>query len=389
MSVETIPSILPIYETYPSFGGAVCVALEVHSDFPLPKNRKLRVLENNLDTYTKALKSACWAYTEMPNLKAEHAMAAYVCIIYNLVAKDDGDSISSDSELNYEDWIVEAVGDLITELNLKRALTAIISTKINFWEIGNHIGNLTLKGHAEKVANTLYNMVDDNKKEITELFNTIGHWASTIKILNSFNFKELKKVHDYENVGNDTLELDVKSHFLETVTIFPAGTSKHADSYEICKLLSSHPLVTYIPNISSFFELDDIINDIKMNPVFYHEKADYLTGTKCENFNDNFACKYLGRLAPFVFYCYPDNHLVSSKNISELKYGRRFLNCSNYSDYDKDWKTVCKKYQLSKQLPIGNHSSQTWQSNLNNFSRDLISNNQKEEEIQKFKSLFS
>ena len=245
------PSLYKFVDSLPFLNDKIIMDSGIKNDKCLPDNLTLKIFDNGDNTVDKALKSACWAYNKMNCLKSEYALGAYVCVAYNLVAKDDGNSISAESNFELNDSLIDTVTQLITEFSLKKALLILISAKINFWNTGSHMVKLNQKGYAENIAKSFYELNTENENEITDLFNVTGAWASTIKILKLFQISELKQVHDYNNISLDYFELNLESNSftLPTTCIaklflhFPAGTSKHSQAYDICKLLANHPTI--------------------------------------------------------------------------------------------------------------------------------------------------
>lgn len=85
------------------------------------------------------------------------------------------------------------VAGLFTTVQLSRALTMIVATKINLYAMNHHTRQGAMVEYAAKVCKAKYNT--DLTKQMMSMAHTIGHWSPTLTIWSIAEVQGLK-IHD-------------------------------------------------------------------------------------------------------------------------------------------------------------------------------------------------
>jgi hypothetical protein len=337
----------------PDINGEIEAGIAAGVDASVADQRKLSVWseQDGADLRHYALASACWAYTNADfateDVKGHYAVCAFAAIAYELIGDGDGDVKPATTEANYDKATVDAVLALLTEENIRIAVTIMLASKVSWWITNHHTGGTPMSGYALKVATTNLKMDAANQDRITTMFHTVGHWCSTIRCLGILDIRGLRDVKPlYKSKG---YKIRMGGDILIRTKTMPAGTHRHGIAYAIVRRMRTHALFPYCPSIDTFGALAVVIKAIKDSPQNFHIGAYYLTGHPRAPFDDNSAADFLGRCASFITGVFSTSTLARSPHISRMDPTTKspVSKASDYADYHDNWNVLCNQYKTA------------------------------------------
>lgn len=230
------------------------------------------------------------------------------------------------------------IQDALNPENIQKALLCIAATKANFWLINHHTGQGALQGYAKKVAETSMSDVSENRR--AEILHMVGHWASTIHLLNLAGIRHLRTTYPFMGAEPEhtlTFAADAMLRF----TAMPAGTHRLAVGYEGAKKLLNSRIGMYCPNVQEMTAMKEMRDRVTNRPAMYHVGALYLCGDKANDYSDTEAEAYLGRVGTFVLNFLATTTLAKSPHFAEGK-------VRGYGDFTVEWDGACKQYKLAQ-----------------------------------------
>jgi hypothetical protein len=164
--------------------------------------------------------------------------------------------------------------------------TLIVATKVSWWLTNHHTGGSPAVGYTAKVLGMFFK--DLSPVIGTTLAHTIGHWASTIKVLNIADIHTRHQVTFVCVTPNNALVLadDCKKRF----SSMPAETHRLAVAYEGAKRLFRSALGKVCPRAMELMYLPRKRKEVLRSPSMYHVGAKYLNG--------HLVCNLQGSLLP-------------------------------------------------------------------------------------------
>lgn len=229
---------------------------------------------------------------------------------------------------------IQDVFKMISPYKMRKALTMVVSTKVNFWQTNYHTG---LGNNVICNKNLLYFYpYNAEERVLMHVAHYLGHFASTLKVLQIAGFHNLRQAVPFVyNVGASlTLSADMKLGFQS----MPAGTEKLAVAFEAAKKLVMSLYAEYCPRLQDFQAIPIIRNQIIADPVRYHISATYLTGQPRAEYTDSDMDLYLGRLGTYVRTVCKTSTLLDSQYMKQYK-------IYEYEDYDQNFKNVLMRVQ--------------------------------------------
>lgn len=333
--------------TLPSINGTIEAGLAVGTDPSLAENLKLPILTNG--TAESASKEvAHWAYEKFKNLP-EHVLrtyinAAVICVQGGLCRKvgttPDGDWVSITATVcgSYTTTAEEGlrISQMITNENVQKALTIIVATKANWWLTNHHTGQGDVVGYTKKVLNAQFGM--QLSGDIVTMAHTIGHWASTINIMNLTGLPHIRNVAPPVPTAAVaiTLSEDAKMRFGS----MPAGTHRLVVAYESAKRLSRSPVIKLCPNAHNFASIVPKRTEVLASLAKYHIGASYLTGEPRVTYSDSDNDAYLGRLGTYIRKMFSKSTLAQSPHLAQSK-------VESYEDYSPEWDQILTQFRIA------------------------------------------
>jgi hypothetical protein len=239
----------------PGFNGETYAGLAVVGDSRLPPNQRLKVVLH-ADLATCASMSAvatvtAWPFAAEPKQKALIAAAAYACVYYGLTGNLDGEvgnageyevvEIATISAAN-----VAATRALLTVENITFAVTLILATKINFWQMNHHVGSVGGSAFINKVMAMLLGTAAI-PEDIT-VAHSFGHWCSThvvFEIIGIVTRIEVAPIVAGAEVNR--ARIHITDDFKLRIQGMPAGAAKHGLCHAFVKKYSSTAPFALIP----------------------------------------------------------------------------------------------------------------------------------------------
>lgn len=129
---------------------------------------------------------------------------------------------------------------------LRLALTVCIATKANFWLTDHHTGQGTVSGYVAEVLPKKYPRAD--LSQMTNAAHTVGHWISTLHVLNVAQIPNMRPVEPFMYVAASNFSL--RPDALLRFTGLPAGTHRIGVAYEAATRIIKRSLMAICP---SFF----------------------------------------------------------------------------------------------------------------------------------------
>lgn len=290
--------------------------------------------------------------SEMPLSKKNDRMkevmycCAWACYNYRLIAKRivdgadiwDGDVYDIRDEIAITQPDVDYYKSKAAEFTKGKYLTLVLATKANWWMMNHHTGQNIATGYVRKIIDS--NFGDLDVEDMTQIAHAVGHWASTRKVLNLMG---IGGVGDTSDVLSEELfpgKVLFSDDFKLRIQSLPAGTHRLAVAEAAARKLGLSPLVVACPGALDFVSLPGLVVAIKRSPASYHIGAQYLTGRRREEYDDNIHETVMGRLGTFVRVMYGRSTLAKSPHFSEVR-------VASYSDFDTEWDTLLKSYKAA------------------------------------------
>lgn len=185
--------------TLPNLNVALEAGLAVGTDAGFTYDLKLPVhISSGLNAACSA--AAIWAYERFSDesdvVRALYVNGAVACIKCGLCVRV-GTSVDGDWEPKEggnipvpSDAVKNGAQAVLPPAIMRDAVILIVATKANFWAMNHHTGQGEAQGYAKKVLVKLFR--DGVNKSAETMAHTIGHWASTIKVLTLAGVRGLK-----------------------------------------------------------------------------------------------------------------------------------------------------------------------------------------------------
>lgn len=247
----------------PPINGNYKVGISVGVDPSLNDDCKLPVLTvAGVTKAQQAANAACWAYKKYEALPTKirqfYCCAAYGIIDANLYGtvgtsrKKDGDWIETvhATMLDAADLLV--LNSWVNLDNVRSALTGVLTTKANFWQTNHHTGQGQISGYPKKFV--LITFEPAQTQHATDMLHTVGHWASTLRILNLAEIQGIRHVDNPDGDATLTLSDDAKLRF----NSYPAGTHRAVLAYELAKKLKSSNIAKICPGVTDFMAIPEV-----------------------------------------------------------------------------------------------------------------------------------
>lgn len=342
---------IPIGIHLPSLNGDIEAGITIGVDAKLSDADKLPILvtAGNASSVANVKQHAVtWAYRRVTEVNARKlfingiAGLIDVGLICTLDQHPDGDWRKEVSALVPTQDEANAIQGIVSDLELKRAVTVVIATKANFWLQNHHTGQGAVTGYVKKVLDLFYPgaMTD----QLINVAHSLGHFASTLRVLHMAEIPNIRNSVTFVSSENVRLKLsnDAKLRF----SSMPTGTHRLAISFEAAKRLVRSVYIKYCPNADDFLSIPPIRNDVIARPAYYHIGASYLTGSARADYNDTDCNSYLGRLGTFINTLYKNSTLAKSPHITQAK-------VESYDDYDADWRAILGRIQAAQATARG------------------------------------
>jgi hypothetical protein len=345
--------------TIPSVNGGLEFGIAVGVDQSLADAQKLHLLENGplVDVREQAV---LWAFrstasqpTDIRKLLVNAAVVAVNLQLCRLVGeRHDGDWIYAVSEAGATPEEAATISSWLSMESIIRAGTLMIATKANWWATNHHTGGdgRNAQGYVAKVLALQYQ--NSVSAELVSAVHTIGHWISTLYVLDTAGVKGLLKTDPATpDTGNFLMfAADSKLRF----SALPAGTHRLGLSYEAARRLFMNRFAKVCPNVIDMATIPDSYVSIRANMPAYHIGASYLTGRPRADYSDSRWDFVMGRLGLFINTLYPKSTLAKSPHFDTAR-------VQTYEDYSEEWRQTLLSSQLSsreaameiaKQLPM-------------------------------------
>lgn len=332
---------MSISVTLPNINGSLEAGIAVGTDPSLSATLKLPIAGVNMEA---ALKNACaWAFCNFRG-KEEKVHCLYVCGAYIAIRGQLCQKVGTTSDGDWDDRTVASdptadeikkINEFLTEENIRRALTIIVATKANWWQMNHHVGQGEVAGYVKKVLGIYFPGAIPSSA--VEMAHTIGHWCSTITILNKAGVAGIKNPTPLPYAGGIDIELsdDAKLRFQG----FPAGTHRLVVAFEAAKRLVRSPLAAFCPAVADFSAIPPLRASVNEALSSYHIGASYLTGVNRALYSDTQNDAYLGRLGTYMRAMFPKATLTASPHLTQVK-------VESYEDYSPEWHNTLTQYKL-------------------------------------------
>lgn len=267
------------------------------------------------------------------------AAAAIFCKLVRRVGNNpDGDWRVVDTAVAPAAADLTILNQCCTIQSIQRAVTVLVATKANWWLTNHHTGQGDVTGYVRKVLEAQYGK--NMHQAVVTATHTIGHWVSTIYLLQAAGIEGLSTVSDPILPGGFDFQLASDSAL--RFGSFPAGTHRAVIAYEGAKRLARSPLVKHCPNAANLSEIPPVIAMIRAAPASYHIGASYLTGRPRANYQDTAMEAFLGRVGTFIRQIFGRSTLAAYPHLEVHK-------VESYEDFDPDWQQLLQTYRLQSQ----------------------------------------
>lgn len=231
--------------------------------------------------------------------------------------------------------VAQMFGDSFDRNAMTSALTIAVATKVAWWSCNHHLGSAKegqkIGGYVLKCLNLKYagRPVDSSSPSLAEVVHRLGHYYSTIKVLQIAGIKGLREITEALYIpAQEPLKLSVDSQL--RFDGFPAGTAKIAVAHAGMSRLIKTSVAVICPDIEDLAELAVVHNDIKKNRVMYHMGAYHLTGQQRITRHDSIGNNCLGRVGTFINAHLKNSTLAKSPHIRNYK---------DMDDYQQEFET--------------------------------------------------
>lgn len=268
-----------------------------------------------------------------------YVCAAYIAIRGRLCQKvgtsNDGDWDTTARDVELSDDDVKRVNGYLNDVNIRKALTIIVATKANWWQMNHHVGQGEVAGYVKKVLGIYFPGVIPSAA--VEMAHTVGHWCSTLAILGLAGVEGIRNTTplQYKDTLTITLSDDAKLRFAS----FPAGTHRLVVAFESAKRLVKSPLAAFCPSVTEFAAIPITRNAVMEDLASHHIGASYLTGSARAAYSDTQNEMYLGRLGTYMRNMFPKATLTASPHLTQMK-------VESYEDYSPEWNNTLLQYKL-------------------------------------------
>jgi hypothetical protein len=329
-----------IHLDFSSTNGILEVGIAAGVDPSIADEFKVPVVSHYADV--AATHAAIWALKQFSSVRAispYYVAAAYMVIRAGLVARNDGDSRFTYALPNEEPSaeVKNAVTAACSVQNCKAVVGAIIATKVNWWLQNHHTGQGKMVGYAAKYASNSFNEYESYQDDFKDFMHTIGHWASTKRVLSILDIPGIQQV---EHIAGD-ITIKVSDDVKIRIGTSPAGTHKHAVAMAGIRRLLNHPVGQFVNIGTDAIIIARACSKIKDNPAAYHIGAKYLTGRERANFNDADAGIVLGRVGTFLTTFFNKTSLAKSPHIKK----QDVAVYQEYDDFSGDFERICSAYK--------------------------------------------
>ena len=321
----------------PSIDGEIEAGIATGTDQRLANDHKIKVYrpdvgdgENRHGIEAVHTKSATlrWVYDVYNGPKRVILMnAASVIIDLGLIAINDSDfsDMREDSDYRQNAANDDAIKAMVTQEEMRKALTLIVGTKANYWLMNHHTGQGDFSGYAHKISKIFY--AAEPNDEMMIVAHQIGHWASTRMVLAC---GDVANILDSESVfiARAVLRLtdDAKLRFRS----LPAGTHKVSNAYVGARRLCTSVYVAVCPSAHELIQVCPLYRRIEAEPAKYHIGALFLTGEHRIAYDESSATGILGRVGTYIRNVLGRSTLARSPHFQEDK-------VQSYDDYSPEF----------------------------------------------------
>ncbi|XP_077264311.1 uncharacterized protein LOC143898601 [Temnothorax americanus] len=308
--------------TLPSLNGDIEAGITVGVDSSLPDDKKLPIaISGNAVASLDVVKSCAliWAMDQFTDNIARTLFVNGIAGLLDLGMVCEIDNIPDG------DWHKKAATAMPTEADLTRAsamvsveemkkgVTIAVATKANYWLMNHHTGQGAVAGYVKKVLEVFYR--DRVSEQVVSAAHSLGHFASTLKVLNTAGIKQIRRATPViqQEGANLTLSQDAKLRFAS----MPAGTHRCGIAYEAAKRLVRSVYARFCPSVAEFATIPTSKHAIMQQPARYHIGASYLTGLPRMDYTDTDMESYLGRLGTFINTLYKKSTIAKSPHLAE------------------------------------------------------------------------
>lgn len=372
----------------PVFNGMAEVGIAAGADAGLPDNRRLSVgtaVELPNARYSHLCASASEIARAMvgarPELRDLIIACAQASAVWGLLSPDDGDIIQQVHPAPDAASIGQING--ITDEMRLRALTLIVSTKVSWWQTNHHTGGSHQRaaGYIAKVLNTTFRQLSPGEpsidQDVVAVAHMVGHWASTRLVIKKLfigcpvPYPSPAEIDLMDAIDTDYDDFVTNAAHAGTAVAptatcaglggqaircandaqlramgAPAGSARTSVVVAACRMLFSHPLVLFCPDLVALVNFYQHAEARMRDKRRCHIGSLYLTGLP-KLFDDNLADAHIGVVGTFVRRVMPKSTLAKSPHFSD---DRVF----NALDYAVSWDQLC--YQAAGAMAYGGNA---------------------------------
>lgn len=312
--------------------GEMIIGIGAGIDAALVEDQKLRI-SNSKPKYDEAAAFALSFIPINPDPFIEDLIVSAVCAVfyYGCVDEKNPDVLKVDVQIEgaYDR------GTVVIKESLRKVMTLICATKLNFFSTNHHTGQGTLSGLPLKIFNSFYD--PDNTRDMTPVLcstiHMIGHWACTRHMLHTIGIPGIGK----STVRKGFYKLGFSPDFDLRKGVMPAGTAALSLCYAIIKKMKGTRLIYAIEDEQMITKICTTYWTVFKNRPAYHMSAKLLTGADRIPFDDNEFAALLGFLGSFIHTFYPTSSICKSPKI---KRGEKLV-YKEYETYSEDFESLC------------------------------------------------